>query len=139
MPPNFLFKEIPCFCANFPIRRKCPSNQKSSVGYARQRQFLRRSSSLRMRRLYSSSPTGSPGSNRGVGFITSVPFFSSISSIAPSSMPSFDLSSTGIVTCPFRLTRIWDNLFIVLLVCSRTKKHFQSPRNLSSTLKLLVV
>ena len=86
-----------------------------SVGWACQRQCLRLSSSSSMMRLCSSSPTTSPASKRGTGFITMVPSWALISRIVPSSMPSFVLSSMGMVTWPFRLTRTLDNFSPSLL------------------------
>ena len=74
----------------------------------------------------SSSPTGLPGSKGGSGLSIILSSSVEISKIAPSSIPSFDLSSKGMVTCPLCLTRTlgklshshtdrWSNLRALLL------------------------
>jgi hypothetical protein len=74
--------------------------------------------------LCSSSPTDLPASNGERGLRVISPFLAVISRIAPSSMPSFVLSSRGKVTCPFRLTRTLDNYITVKLNCSLTKEFY---------------
>jgi len=74
--------------------------------------------------LCSSSPIDLPASNGGRGLSIISPFLALISRIAPSSMPSFDLSSMGMVTCPLRLTLTLDNYITVKLNCSLTKEFY---------------